>query len=455
MKILDIDLYQMTMLRAWFYHGMHTKKAAMEVFTRKFPKNRSYLVAVGVTRIQEILSSLKFNKEDIDLCKSSFPQLKIDGAFENYLLSVDFSKEVELYAMNEGEIFFPHQPVLRLEGPIGLIQYVEKMMLSVLNHDVRIASKAARVVIAARGRPVYELGGRRAHECTNADVARAAYIAGCAGTSSVLAYKEYGVPAFGSQGHVWIMSFSTEEEACIAWSTIYPTNSINLVDTYHSWTGTELAIKHGKKGMLGGIRLDSGDLCEQSINFRRLLNKSDNIDSKIFASDDLNEYKIDKLIMDGAHIDAFGVGTEIVSTPDAPTCGFVCKLVAIEDEIGVNRNICKIADGGKGTWPAKKQVWRNYVMNGSAKVFTHDLVGIEGQIHSGMNELLLNKKELNLTGKFEERKMLMDNARINFANQLSFMPAGLKLLENAYEYPVQFSEELINEKNRIVQTMRK
>lgn len=457
MSVLDIDLYQVTMLRAWFYHGLHNKKAAMEVFTRTLPNNRSYLVAVGISRIQEMLSKLKFTIDDIEILRS-IEKLKIDDSFANYLLSVDFSKEIELYAMDEGEIFFPNQPVIRLEGPIGLIQYVEKMVLSILNHDVRIASKACRIVISAKGRPVYELGGRRAHESTNADVARAAYIAGFAGTSSVEAYKQYGVPVFGSQGHVWIMSFPTEEESCKAWSEVYQENSINLIDTYHAWTGVELAIKYAKKGAFGGIRLDSGNLCEQSINFRRLMNKSDHIDSKIFASDDLNEYKISDMIFNGAHIDAFGVGTEVVSTPDAPTCGFVCKLVAIENSNGTIRNICKLSTGGKGTWPGIKQVWRNYVnRTGEAKdkQFTHDLISLIDETKPSMTIGLLSKKELNLTGSLVERNGLMEAARTRFLFNVERMPAVLKLLEGTYKYPIEFSEELINEKNRIVQSMGK
>lgn len=450
--MIKIDLYQATMLNGWFHHGLHNKKAAMEVFTRKMPNNRSFLVAAGISRIQEFLSTACFHAKNIDTLKR---RLNLSTEFCHYLYTVNFKKEIQLFAMDEGEIFFPNQPIIRLEGPIGLIQYIEKYVLSVLNHDVRIASKAARVVIAAKQRPVYELGGRRAHEATNSDVARSAYIAGCAGTSSVEAYEEYGVPCFGSQGHVWIMSFPNEEESCKAWSEVYPENSINLIDTYHSWTGTELAIKYARKGSFGGIRLDSGDLCEQSVNFRRLMNKSDHIESKIFASDDLDEYKIEDLLLHGAEIDCFGVGTTIVSTPDAPTCGFVCKLVAIEDVPGVNRNICKIADGGKGTWPGRKQVWRNWIEYGGFGHYTHDLIGLAEEKHDGMVKSLLSKKELNLTGEFEERKVIMETSRTKFAEVLSVMPEGLKLLKNAYEYPVEFSEQLINEKNRIVRSMRK
>lgn len=445
MNSLKIDMYQASMLRAWFFHNLHNQKSVMEVFCRKLPTNRNFLVNVGINRIIEHLSTIKFDEREIQVLKS-LEFLHVDDAFCDYLRNVNFAKELKVYAMREGEVCFSNQPLIRIEGPIGLVQYVEKLVLSIINHDVRIASKSIRVVIAAKGKTVNELGGRRAHESVTSDTARTTYITGFAGTSSVEAYDEYGVPCHGTQGHVWIMSFPSEEQAQKAWHEVYP-ESTYLTDTYNSRRGTEIAIDctHGNK--LGGIRLDSGDLAEQSATFRRLMTNADHFDAKIAASNDLDEYLIQDLESRGAPIDSYGVGTQVVSTPDAPTCGFVYKLVHIE-----GRDICKIASGGKDTWPARKQIWRHYMEYNGIKHFTHDKIDLENSEQPFMSEPLLLNMPLNATGSKEERVRLTKEAREYCASRMKAIPGHLKVISNKpilVEYPIEFSEKLIDIKNNI------
>jgi nicotinate phosphoribosyltransferase len=452
---LDIDLYQASMLHAYFNNSLHEVKGAMEVFSRRLPENRSFFVVAGIDRIVDYLANFKFTTEDIKfLC--SIESLKLTNDFCNYLSTINLSKNLKLVAMREGEMAFPNEPLLRLEGPIGLCQYVEKKILSIINHDVRIASKAVRIVLAAKGKPVLEFGGRRAHDKCSADTARAAYIAGCYGTSNVNAAREYGIPCYGTMGHVWIMSHESEEEAFSNWNKTYP-ESTYLVDTYHARTGTENAIKSTKRNSLGGIRLDSGDLLLQSCDFKRLLINSDNINTKLIASDDLNEYKIKSLMDGGAQIDMFGVGTEIVSTPDAPTCGFVYKLVSVENKQNISRNICKISDGGKSTWPGKKQVFRHYIERNNNKYFTHDVVDFSSEkSEMPISEPLLQETKIVSLNSVEVKKERIELARAFLQQRLQQMPAVLKLVGNTgFTFPVEFSEELSLEKNKIVRQKQK
>jgi len=446
---LDIDMYQASMLRGYFKSGMHNNRGAMELFARKLPAARDFFVVSGIARVVDYLNGLKFTDEDIRTLKS-IPSLEIgsepeDEQFVNWLASIDFKKELTLYAFQEGNVAFPHEPLLRVEGPIGLCQFVEKRLLSIMNHDVRVASKAARIALAAKGRAVFEFGGRRAHEGCSADTARAAYIAGCAGSSNVQAYQTYGVPAIGTMGHVWIMSHETEAEAFENWSRAYK-NSVYLIDTYNPTEGVHNALK-AAPGNLGGVRLDSGDLLDQSCQFKRLLTHSQGPDARVVASNDLDEYSIATLLERGAAIDAFGVGTQLVSTPDTPSLNFVYKLVSVAyEEGGKQHPICKVADGfsGKGTWPGAKQVKRHYAYHGNRTVFTHDVVELDGPQEEGDWDNQLVKHDIVDVCHTARTEL----ARKNFAKTLAKMPGYMKVIpkspppEHRLEYPVDFSEEL-------------
>lgn len=418
---LNNDLYQITMLYAYFRNGEAKKPGAMEAFTRKLPTCRNFYVFAGLGRIIEYLYNLSFSKESIQIINEI---LNInDENFNKYLLSINFAKELKVFAMPEGTIFFPQEPVLRIEGPIGLCQYVEKTILSILNHDIRIASKAIRIVSAAAGRPVLEFGGRREHEeCTEA-TARAAFIAGFSGTSNVNAYRKYGVPVSGTMGHVWVMSHDSEAESFEKWNKVFP-NSTYLVDTYETINGTKNAIKVNPRA----IRLDSGDLYILSTKTKQLINNSNN-NIKIIATNDLDEYSIADLLSRKAPIDSFGVGTQLVSSPDSPSIGVVYKLVEVE-----GRPVFKKADTlDKCTWPGKKQVFRSCV---------DDYIS------------LFNSKA---PGK--EYKPLISNIPIMEYNHKQIVLDARKTCERAikcwsrpiidqYSYPVLFSEELQDMRNK-------
>ena len=415
-KVLDIDLYQATMLRAYFHAGKHEEIGAMEVFARKLPDSRNFFVVVGLARILDYLDSLKFDYRDIEIL-TSIPGLQIDPnnikdyRFIDYLKTIKFREQITVWAMLEGTVAFPYEPLLRLEGPIALLQYVEKHILSIINHDVRIASKAIRIVNAARGIPVYDFGGRRAHEETSPDVARAAYIAGFAGTSNVAAFAEYGVPVAGTMGHVWVMSHDSEKEAFENWNKAFR-KSTYLIDTYDVNNGFLNALEASED--IGAIRLDSGDMVSQSIKFHGdICNKKAQI--KIMASNDLNEYKIDDMLRSGAKIDMFGVGTELVATPDSPSLGFVYKLVARKignDWVPVHKN-----SEGKATYGGRKQVYRKE---------KRDLVSTTNPEESGLLFKISDCYEFDL-----------NNCRIRVNDQLNNLPNNLLELDKVnYEVVV-------------------
>lgn len=439
----EIDVYQITMLRGYFENNMHKNKGAMEVFARKLPDTRNYFVVAGIARIIDYLYNLKFTDEDIKVFKrlSSLQIQDDNNSFFNYLKSVDFSKELKLTTMPEGSVAFPHEPFLRIEGPIGLCQFVEKKILSIINADVKIASKASRIITAAKGRPVFEFGGRRAHDGCTADAARAAYIAGFAGTSNVEAFARYGIPASGTMGHVWIMSHETEEQAFINWSKIYH-DSVYLTDTYNTHNGIDKAIKIAG-GNMKGIRLDSGNLRDLSNDAKRVLNKSGSVfEGKVFATNDLDEYTISQLICEGASIDIFGVGTQLVATPDSPSLGFVYKLVSTSyEENGEEFPICKVAADGKGTWPGKKQVWRNFVEYKGKRVFTNDTISIADEdAPSALSVAMLEPVEIQ---PVDHEKEVLKARGVHFA-AMENIPPYLKMITNhkQMDYPVDFSDKL-------------
>jgi len=462
---LDIDMYQASMLRGYFENGMENNQGAMELFARSMPYCRDFFVVAGIGRIVDYLANLKFSHEDIRILRS-IPALQIPegdkgDAFCNYLYSINFADELTLHSIPEGSVAFPNEPILRIEGPIGLCQFVEKRLLSVINHDIRVASKAARVVLAAKGRPVFEFGGRRAHEECSPDTARAAYIAGFDGTSNVQAYAEYGIPAIGTMGHVWIMSHETEEKAFENWGKAFE-KSVYLVDTYNTYDGVDNAVKYAY-GNIGGVRLDSGDLYQLSVSAKRVLQKSaGSAEAKVIASNDLDEYKITDLLEKGAAIDAFGVGTQLVSTPDSPSLGFVYKLVTTaytSEQDAKQHPICKIAALGKGTWPGKKQIWRNFVEYGSETIFTNDIVSLvdEEQPSALATPLLVEQPIVS-----ENPHEVVTAARNRFKSTMNSLPPYMKVVSKKplkepkdrselrkTEYPVMFSDNLSQLRQKI------
>lgn len=378
------DLYQLTMDASYSQHNK-TGEASFDLFVRKLPENRHYLIAAGLEQALQYLENMHFTDEDIEYLREN------ELLPEEFLAKLrDFKFTGEVYAVKEGTPVFQNEPVLRITGPKMEVQLVETYLLNAVNFQTMIASKASRVVEAAGGRAVAEFGLRRAH---GADAglkgSRACYIAGCASTSNVLAGKEFGIPVTGTMAHAYVMSFDTEEEAFRAYAETFGDKSVFLIDTYDTVEGARKAAliakemeANGKK--LKGVRLDSGDLTDLSKKVRQILDSEGLSHVKILASDDLNEYKIREMLRYGAKIDAFGVGTEMITSKDSPAISGVYKLN--EDTLeGLLVPKMKMSEG-KSTLPGRKQVYRIYDANGR---MVKDVIALESEQVQG--EGLLQK----------------------------------------------------------------
>ncbi len=358
---LATDLYQLTMAAGYFARGHAAHVATCELFVRRLPQARRYLVAMGIDLVLDYLEALRFEEEDIRFLRS-VPALAgaISDDFAEYLRRFRFSGDVDSVA--EGTIVFAHEPLLRVRAPIIEAQIIETFALSVINHATMIASKAARVVQAAAGRGVVEFGTRRTHPAAALDATRAAYACGFSGTSNVEAARRYGIPVLGTAAHMWTMAHSSEEEAFQSYFEVFPGSTILLIDTYDTPRGARRAAKVAKDKLVG-VRLDSGDLGALAREVRAILDQQGAPQAKIVASGDLNEHSIAKLLADGAPIDTFGVGTELVCSVDAPSLGGVYKLVELDD--GKQKRAIAKFSAGKGTLPGSHQVARSASPDGA------------------------------------------------------------------------------------------
>lgn len=349
MDTLKTDLYQITMLAAQYKKGLHRKVVTCEAFARKMPKARRYLVMAGTEEIKNYLCGLRFSPDDISYLKS-LPILKpifYSSNFEEYLK--DFRFTGDLWAMAEGEVVFAGEPLIRITAPLPQAHMAETFALSVLNHDMRVASKAARIVLAAQGKPVLEFATRRTHHEAAVSAARAAYLAGFTASSNVEAGKRYGIPITGTMAHMWVMTHDSEVEAFKNFKDVY-SSPILLIDTYDTVNGAKEAAKISG---LSAVRLDSGDLDSLSCEVRKVLDDAGKRDVRIAISGDLDEYKIHEFRRSGAPIDVFAVGTELVVSRDAPSLGIVYKVVYDDDK---DRPVVKVSPG-KTTLPGRKQVF--------------------------------------------------------------------------------------------------
>jgi nicotinate phosphoribosyltransferase len=350
---LATDLYQLTMAAA-YYSRESQLEGSFELFVRRLPPNRNFLVFAGLEQALASLKEMRFGSEELAYLHS-LPQFKeIDSGFFGFLEEFQFRGDV--YAMPEGTVFFPDEPVMRVSGTLLEAQLIETMLLSIINFQTAICSKAARIRLAAGSEhSLAEFGSRRAHGPQAAAwVARAAYLAGFDATSNLFAGKSMGIPVVGTMAHSFVMSFDTEREAFEEYVQLFPENATLLVDTYDSLEGVHTAIGLGCP--IAGIRLDSGNLGELARAARKLLDRHGHAKAKIMASGDLNETKIGLLLADGAPIDAFGVGTQLAACVDAPVVGGIYKLVEVQKGA---ESIPKFKDStGKSTYPGRKQVVR-------------------------------------------------------------------------------------------------
>jgi nicotinate phosphoribosyltransferase len=425
------DLYELTMAAGYLETGFDAR-ATFELFVRSLPPRRNYLVAAGLDQALDFLENVRFSDEEIAYLRKQPVFARTGGDFFQYLAQFRFSGDV--WAMPEGTVFFPGEPILRVIAPIVEAQIVETFLLATINFQTMIASKSARITKAADGRPVIEFGTRRAHGIESGVLAaRAAVIGGCQGTSNVAAGHLFQIPVYGTQAHSWIMAHDDEEEAFRRFLNIFPDHAVLLVDTYDVRAAVEKIISLGRKPR--GVRLDSGDLAADSAWTRERLNQAGWKDVIVFASGDLDEDRISSLLAEGAKIDGFGVGTALVTSNDSPTLGVIYKLVEIEIG-GEVRSAAKFS-AAKVTYPGRKQVYRFSHSDGS---FTHDVIGLAEENLPGAETLL---EPVMIGGKPSVPRTDLDAARERCLQHRARLPESARRLSGeSAPYPVRHSEKL-------------
>lgn len=364
------DLYLLTMAAGYLKNGLNDV-STFELWIRTLPDNRSFLIAAGLEQALHYIKNLSFSKKTINYLRKHKIFENVDNSFFQYLNDFKFSGDI--YAAPEGCVIFQEEPLLRVTAPLIESQLIETYLLATINFQTMIASKAARVVLSARGHDIIDFGSRRAHGIqAGVLAARACYIGGCAGTSNVLTGQELGIPIMGTVAHSWTMAFGDELESFKKFHDVFPEDTILLIDTYDTINGARLAAKIGDK--LKGVRIDSGNILEISKKVRKILDNTGLNKTKIVASGDLNEYKIDHLVKETAPIDIFGVGTEMVVSKDHPYLGCVYKLVEQEKDGHATAKI-KLSED-KATYPFKKQIYR---ITDKYGLFVEDIIGLEGE----------------------------------------------------------------------------
>jgi len=464
------DFYQLTMGNGYFQTGKRDTIAYFDVFFRRVPENGGFAVCAGLEQIIEYIEGLHFDEDDIDFLRKKGI---FDEDFLRYL--ADFKFEGDIYAVPEGTPVFPFEPLVTVRAPAIQAQLIETMLLLLINHQSLIATKANRIVRAAKGRAISEFGSRRAQGASGAVLgARAAFIGGCAGTACTLSDKLFGVPATGTMAHSWIQMFDSELEAFEEYCRIYPDSATLLVDTYNVLkSGVPNAIKAfdnvlkplGKRPC--GIRLDSGDIAYLSIEARKMLDEAGYPDCKIVASNSLDEYIIADLLHQGAKIDLFGVGERLITASSEPVFGGVYKLCAVEKngavipKIKISENVTKITN------PHHKKLYR---------IFDNKTGKAEADLICVFDEKIDESKPLELfdpdytwkrktltdfTAKELQVPVFIKGERVYnspdireikdyCAKQLDTMWESVLRFENPHRYYVDLSEKLWNIKHNLL-----
>lgn len=424
------DLYELTMAAGYFQTGFDGR-ATFELFIRHLPPHRNYLVVAGLEEAVEYLENVHFAPDEIDYLRKQPIFSKIDADFFDYLAQFRFTGDA--WAMPEGTLAFPGEPVMRLTAPIAEAQLLETYLLATLSYSTMIASKAARIFTAAQGRQVVDFSARRAHGGPASLLcARASVVGGCVGTSNTLAGQMFDIGTYGTQAHSWIMAHESEAEAFGHFLDTFPAGSTLLVDTYNVRNAVKTIIAMGRKP--DGIRLDSGDLCGDSLWARRELDRAGWNDVKIFASGDLDEYKIAALVRDGAAIDAFGVGTALGTPGDAPHLNLIYKLVEVERG-GKVREAAKFSHA-KVTYPGRKQVFRHSDSRGE---FESDSIALEDEPPNGGEPLVI---QVMRDGRRVAPKEPLSALRERCIASLARLPKRCLQLNRSAVYPVRYSRRL-------------
>jgi len=428
-SILLTDLYQLTMLQGYFEQGL-TETAVFELFARDLPADRGFYVAAGLQQVLEFLEQARFAPEELDWLKAS---RRFSDAFVDWLADWRFTGDVD--AMPEGTVCFPNEPLVRVTAPMPQAQLVESRLINITHVQTLIASKATRCVLAAPGKLLVDFGMRRAHGAeAGLFAARASYIAGFAGSATVLADRLWGVPSFGTMAHSFIEAHASEAEAFEHFAQAQPRNVVLLIDTYDTEAAAAkvaaLAPRLAAQGIaIRAVRLDSGDLDAHARRVRAILDGAGLQSVRIFCSGGLDEHDLAHLCARGAPIDGFGIGTKLDTSADAPYLDCAYKL---QEYAGLAR---RKRSEGKASWPGRKQVYRT---SGPDGIFTGDLLTLESD--PGDGEALITPV-MRRGGRVAPAEACT-SIRERLACQLGRLPAEIKLLRDPAPYRVFVSDAL-------------
>jgi len=428
-SLLLTDLYQLTMLQAYWQHRMN-EVAVFELFVRKLPPGRRFMVAAGLESALDLIENARLDSAElawVDGCGRFAP------GFAEWLGNLRFTGD--LWAIPEGTVFFPAEPILRVVAPIAEAQWLETRLLNLVHLQTLIATKAAHCVLAADGRDLIDFGLRRAHGAeAGLLAARSAWLSGFAGTATALAGLRFGIPVFGTMAHSFVQAHDSEAAAFKAFAESFPDNAVLLIDTYDTvaaaHTVAHIAPELAARGIhVKGVRLDSGDLDALSREVRSVLDGAGLTDAIIFASGNLDEQILHELVAARAPIDSYGIGTSLTTSSDAPALDAVYKL---QEYAGLAR---RKRSAGKATWPGRKQVWR---FTGEQGNFGHDVVALESEGYEGtplLNEVMHRGARLGAVVELADSRRLC-------ADQLAHLPPALRASPtgvSATAYPVNIS----------------
>lgn len=462
------DFYEITMANGYFQSGALKEDIAyFDLFFRKVPDGGGYAIMAGLEQVIDYLNNLKFTDEDIDF-------LREKGIFCEKFLDYlrDFEFICDVWAVPEGTPIFPHEPIITVRGPVIQAQFIETMLLLIINHQSLIATKASRIVRAAKGRAVMEFGTRRAHGTAAAVFgARAAYIGGCAGTACAIADRDYGITALGTMAHSWVQMFPSEYEAFKKYAEIYPENCVLLVDTYNVIkSGVPAAIKVFKemKPKKMGIRIDSGDIAYLTKKARQMLDEAGLSDCAITVSNSLDEYIIRDVILEGAQINSFGVGERLITAKSEPVFGGVYKLSALEKDgkiipkIKISENVEKITN------PGFKTLYRLFDRNNGKALA--DVITVDGEVIPEVDgyeifdpNAIWKKKQLYHFYAENIRKQIFSRGKCVYTcpdieeirnycrEQMETLWDETLRFENPQTYYVDLSQNLWEMKNRLIE----
>lgn len=470
------DLYQLTMAYAYWTEGIAETEAVFNLFFRRNPFAGGYTISCGLANVIEFLDNFKFTTTELDFLRTLKTPKGSDmfsDEFIAYLANMEFNCSID--AIPEGRVVFPNEPILRVQGPIIQAQLIESALLNAVNYQSLVATKAARVCQAAGGDQVLEFGLRRAQGKDGAiSASRAAYIGGCSATSNVLAAELFGIPAAGTHAHSWVMAYDNELASFEGYANCLPDNCIFLIDTYDTLQGARNAIRVGKslreRGKhLSGVRIDSGDLAYYSIKVRELLDEHGFSDTKIVASNDLDEYLITSLKQQHAKIDVWGVGTKLVTAFDEPALGGVYKLSAIKQEDRWKYKIKLSEQAVKINNPGIQQVKR-LIRNGT---FVADMIFdinskaqpqqlmVDPLDHTRRKSIDLNLENEELlvpifqSGVLKYQQPNIHEIRQKVQEELSKLDQSIKRLMNPHQYTVGLEKTLYDIKTQLILEMRK